>query len=67
VHVGWLDAIHPFTKGPVDDRLIEKLKMLAAKPVELYRGKHLCELCVEPPGLQKQTVPDRVVIDPNCS
>ena len=28
VHVGWLDGIHPFPKGSLDRRLMEKLKLL---------------------------------------
>jgi hypothetical protein len=46
VHVGWLvDGTHPFPKGSVESRLIEKMKLLAEKLVELYLGKHICELC----------------------
>jgi len=45
VHVGWLDNIHPYNKGKVAPHLVEKMKTLAAKPVELYRGFHVCELC----------------------
>jgi hypothetical protein len=67
VHVGWLDNIHPFPQGPVDLRLLEKMKLLAAKPVELHRGKHLCDLCSEPPDLVQTTIPNRVVLDPDCS
>jgi hypothetical protein len=40
---------------------------MASKPVELYRGFHICELCAEPPDLVKTNLPNRVVIDPNCS
>lgn len=67
VHVGRLDNAHPYPKGAVDARLIEKMKLLASKPVELYRGIHVCELCVEPPDLVKTNLPNRMVIDPNCS
>lgn len=67
VHVGWLDGVHAYSKGAVDRRLVEKIKMLAKKPVELYRGYHLCELCVEPPGLQHSLIPNRIVTDPDCS
>jgi hypothetical protein len=68
VHVGWLDGIHPFPKGAVDTRLIERIKLLASKPVELYRGTHLCELCVAPPGLEKTFMPHHHgLIDPNCA
>jgi len=67
VHVGWLDGIHPFARGTVDGRLIEKMKQLAAKPVELYRGKHICELCQEPPGLDKRNLANQYILDPSCS
>jgi hypothetical protein len=43
------------------------MKLLASKPVELYRGKHICELCTEPPGLVKTKTKNGIVIDPNCS
>ena len=59
VHVGWLDGVHPFPKGDVDSRLIEKIKLLAAKPVELYRGRHLCEVCSQPKDLVR-------TFDPEC-
>lgn len=66
VHVGWLDNVHPFPNGAVEDRLIERMKRLAVNPVELYRGKHICELCKEPANLVKTTT-NQLVIDPNCS
>src|ERR1700730_13375838 len=59
VHVGWLDGVHPFPKGNVDSQLIEKMKLLAAKPVELYRGRHICEVCTEPKDLIKTYIPNR--------
>ena len=65
VHVGWLDGAHPFPKGRVDARSIEKMKLLAAKPVELYRGRHICNLCVEPEGLIQAYMPGKgKLIDP---
>lgn len=67
VHVGWLDGTHPFPKGSVESRLIESMKLLAERPVELYRGLHVCELCVEPPDLETTTMTNRVVVDPSCS
>jgi hypothetical protein len=67
VHVGWLDKVHPYPQGGVDARLIQKMKLLASKPVELYRGKHVCELCVEPPNLVKTYTYKGIVIDSNCS
>jgi hypothetical protein len=63
VHVGWLDGIHPFPKGCVALDLVEKMKLLASKPVELYRGYHYCEICIDPPDLVKSFVPG-VPMDP---
>ena len=65
--MGWLDNVHPYAAGSVDIRLIEKLKRLASRPVELYRGKHRCELCVEPADLVKTYLRNGIVIDPKCS
>jgi hypothetical protein len=45
VHVGWLDGVHDYPKGDVAPNLLAKLKSLAKRPVELYRGYHICELC----------------------
>jgi hypothetical protein len=56
VQVGWLDGIHPFPKGHVAPDLVEKMRLLAAKPVELYRGRHLCEVCVQPADVVKSFV-----------
>ena len=52
VHVGWLDGIHPFPIGEVPIHLVEKMKELAKKPTELYRGLHLCEVCQRPSNLR---------------
>lgn len=53
-------VLTPFQKA----KLIEKMKVLARNPIELYRGRHLCELCVAPAGLEKAVLPNGV-IDPN--
>jgi len=47
VHVGWLDNVHSYEKGTVSSNLVDKLRLLAKNPVELYRGFHICELCSE--------------------
>jgi hypothetical protein len=67
IHVGWLDGEHPFSKGPVERWLVEKMKTLAVNPVALHRGQHICEVCVQPGDLERTRLPDRVVLDPNCS
>ena len=45
VHVGWLDGSHAYVKGDVARPLVERMKVLAATPTELYRGFHVCEVC----------------------
>jgi len=68
VHVGWLDGEHSFGTGPVNSTLINKMKLLATTPTERYRGRHLCEVCIQPPDVAKTFVPDRGrLIDPTCS
>lgn len=68
VHIGWLDGVHPFPKGSVAQDLIEKMKLLATKPVELYRGRHICEVCAVPADVVQTFVPGMgKLIDPNCS
>jgi hypothetical protein len=49
VRVGWLDGKHPFLKGRVEPRLIEKLRILVKNPVCVPLGMHLCDVCVVPP------------------
>ena len=49
LNVGWLSAAHPVSSGAPDERLIAALQRLAAFPVNLYRGSHLCEFCPHPP------------------
>ena len=44
-NVGWLDGSHEYSKGQVAPTLVEKLKKLVRHPVELTRGRHICELC----------------------
>lgn len=56
VHVGWLDNAHHFNHGTVETRLIGRMMLLAAKPVEPYFGSHVCELCLEPPDLDQDQV-----------
>jgi hypothetical protein len=47
------------------------MKLLVVEPVELYRGLHFCELCVEPPGLVRTFMPNSTPFtkfnDPNSS
>jgi hypothetical protein len=62
--VGWLDGIHPFPTGKVERSLIEKMKLLASKPVELYRGVHICELCGGAPDRIVEVSPKGTTFNP---
>ena len=48
VNVGWLSIEQSFAKGPCSAEFMGELARLAASPVNLYRGTHLCEFCPEP-------------------
>ena len=68
VHIGWLDGVHPFPTGSMKPGLLETIRKLASQPVELYRGYHVCEVCVEPSDVEKKFMPhNKMIIDPDCS
>jgi len=52
VHVGWLGRGHGYTTGSVPVALVVKMRKLAERPVELYRGYHVCDLCQLPEELR---------------
>jgi hypothetical protein len=67
LHVGWLDNIHPFPRGPGPRAVLEKIKSLAANPAAKHRGYHRCDLCVEPSNLERTFLRhDERIIDPSC-
>ena len=49
LNIGWLSKEHPSKRGPSPEWLMSRLRDRIAAPVELYRGKHACEFCPEPP------------------
>jgi hypothetical protein len=49
LNVGWLAKQHSFPQGPPDQCLVDALRRLIARPVNLFRGIHVCEFC-PPPG-----------------
>jgi len=58
LNVGWLDASHPFDRGPVPDGFADALLDIVDGPhVNEYRGLHDCEFC--PPGTGHITHPRR--------
>ena len=48
VHVGWLERGHEYARGKVRVTLLWKMKRMAQVPCELYRGRHICDLCEMP-------------------
>ena len=51
--VGWLDGKHEFPTGNIGVRVAWKIRRLAKRPVLLYRGFHICEMCPVPSGGNK--------------
>ena len=49
LNIGWLSREHDYQTGAVDKDILDKLKKLVAKPVNLFRGLHECEFC--PPSI----------------
>lgn len=43
--VGWLTLDEPFPQGPVRTEIVDRLFVLAQRPVRVMRGFHNCELC----------------------
>jgi hypothetical protein len=59
-NIGWLDADHEFTRGPVPPELCAKLIAMALRPpVHQMRGYHHCELCSDrdASGTQRAATP----------
>ena len=46
--VGWLSIHHPFTTGDFPAELLDRLSVLATKPVRLFSSKHSCDICPPP-------------------
>ena len=51
LNVGWLSADHSLPRGAVDDQFVAALRRLTDRPLNLYRGSHLCEFCPRPPTI----------------
>ena len=46
VNVGWLEAGHPFQRGPVPLLVVAELERLSRDPKHPTRGYHQCQFCV---------------------
>lgn len=45
LNVGWLDAIHCYTKGNVPEKALDSLFSRCRNPVNRMRGLHSCGFC----------------------
>ncbi len=45
LNVGWLSAAHRYSKGLVDERVVDALKVLCVTYENQMRGIHHCEFC----------------------
>jgi len=45
VNIGWLDAFHSYSTGPVDEEVLDKIFELCENPVRATRGFHPCQFC----------------------
>ncbi|MBQ0825455.1 DUF7919 family protein [Streptomyces tagetis] len=45
LHVGWLAAEHAYASGPVEERVVRALRVLAAAYRNQMRGFHFCPFC----------------------
>ncbi len=52
VNIGWLSIENKFPTGMVDKEILDKLKILVAGPINLFRGSHDCEFC--PPRIYEK-------------
>ena len=52
LNVGWLSSDHPFHTGSIPEAFLGILRILAASPSHLMRGKHPCEFCVPPSNIK---------------
>ncbi|MFH8793434.1 hypothetical protein [Streptomyces sp. NPDC017941] len=45
LNVGWLSSAHEYTRGVVDERVLDALKILCVAHENQMRGLHHCEFC----------------------
>ena len=56
--VGWLSEAHPFPKGDFPLHSLGRLASLAERPVNCFRGKHLCDICPPPAEIELEQLPN---------
>ncbi len=47
-NIGWLERGQPVRKGDVPQEFIDKIWKYLRYPVNVYRGFHVCDLCLHP-------------------
>lgn len=51
LNIGWLCSDHAIAKAVPDAAFVAALAKIAADPINLYRGSHLCDFCPHPPTI----------------
>jgi hypothetical protein len=49
LNIGWLSCDHPIPVAAPNDLFVTALETIAAKPINPYRGYHICDFCPPPP------------------
>jgi hypothetical protein len=44
-NIGWLDAAHEFSTGPIDAEILARLEQISCYSANQSRGRHFCDLC----------------------
>lgn len=47
-NVGWLSRDHEYSRGAVPLAFAHELDLICNSPVDVTRGRHVCELCAPP-------------------
>ena len=51
LNIGWLCSDHAIATAVPDAAFVAALATIAADPINLYRGSHLCDFCPRPPTI----------------
>ena len=45
LNIGWLDELHSYPKGNVDENILKKIGLICKRKVQATRGPHQCQFC----------------------
>ena len=49
LNIGWLDEEHSFPTGKVEERILDQIKKLCIPAINVMRGFHQCQFCLDHP------------------